>query len=212
VHLKLPADLPTPASYWITVRVWGGPDLTPWIKKPPDYRIVSREIEITGTNREALTPDTVILYGLPVLGSPPDAAPPTGSSYRFDNGMEIYGYDLPATTGIDQPLELRFWWKTHKDIRAYLTQYVHFFEEGGDGFFVFSQEGFGTAFPFNDWPKGIDAADNWAITLPADMPPGTYRVYTGVYHTPTVERVPVEDGSGQPVQDNSIFLGTIEIR
>ena len=126
-HLTLPADLPTPASYWITVRVWGGPDLTPWIKKPPDYKIVSREIVITETNRRDLTPDTVILYGLPVLGDKPDSAPPTSSAYRFSNGMELYGYDLPASVPSGQPLELRFWWRTDQDIRAYLTQYLHFF-------------------------------------------------------------------------------------
>ena len=75
---------------------------------------------------------------------------------------------------------------------------------------MFDQQGFGDNFPFSDWPDGIDAVDPW--TLPGEIPPGTYRVYTGIYHTPTVERVPVQDANGQPVQDNSIYLGTIEIK
>jgi hypothetical protein len=211
-HLKLPDDLATPASYWIMVRVWGGPDLTPWIKKPPDYQIVSREIVITATDRRTLSQDMVVLTTLPVLGSAPEIKPPTASDYRFDNGMELYGYDLPGSAQTDQPLDVRFWWKTHQHIRADLTQYVHFFEDGSDGFFVFSQQGFGGNFPFSDWPDGVDAVDTWRLTLPADMPPGTYHVYTGVYYTPTVERIPVSDGAGQPVPDSSIFLGTIEIK
>jgi hypothetical protein len=211
-HLRLPDDLSTPASYWIMVRVWGGPDLTPWIQKPPDYQIVSQEIVITATDRRTLSEDTVVLTALPVLGSAPEADPPTASGYRFDNGMELYGYDLPVNAQAEQSLDIRFWWKTHKNIRADLTQYLHFFEDGGEGFFVFSQQGFGGDFPFSDWPDGVDAVDTWRLTLPGDVPPGTYRVYTGVYYTPTVERIPVKDGSGQPVPDSSILLGTVEIK
>ena len=208
-HLTLPADLPAPASYWITVRVWGGPDLTPWIIKPPDYQVVSREIVITGTDRRWLSSDTVILTPLPVLGDPPATPPPTATGYRFANGMELYGYDLPADAQPGQALDLRLWWRTTEEINTDLTQYLHLVQQGGDGFFVLDQQGFSGTFPFADWPDGVDAVDHWAPILPAEMPAGTYRVLTGVYQTATVERIPVQDAAGQPVPDSSIELGTV---
>ncbi|RPI97957.1 MAG: hypothetical protein EHM39_08740 [Chloroflexi bacterium] len=212
VHLTLPDDLPTPASYWITVRVWGGPDLTIGTNEPPDYPVVSREIVITETDRRWLSTDTVILTALPVLGGPPAAPPTTAAGYRFANGMELYGYELPADAQPGQPLDLRFWWRSHEDINTDLTQYLHLVQQGGDGFFVLDQQGFGGTFPFADWPDGVNAMDHWTPVLPAEMPAGSYRVLTGVYQTATVERIPVQDAADQPVRDGSIELGTIAVR
>lgn len=208
-HLKLPDALPTPASYWIIVRVWEGPDIFSRNDELPDD---PQEIVITATDCRPLSEDTVLLVTLPVLGNRPEIQPPTDTRYRFSNGMELYGYDLPEQVQTGQPLDFRFWWKTHRNIRADLTQYLHFAEDGGDGLLVFSQQGFGGSFPFSDWPDGVDALDTWRLTLPADMPPGTYRVYTGVYYTPTVERIPVSASDGQPVPDASIALGVVEIK
>src|SRR5690606_37353674 len=39
--------------------------------------------------------------------------------------------------------------------------------------------------------------------------PGDYEVRTGLYDVTTLERAAVQDSAGQPVQDNSILLGSI---
>jgi hypothetical protein len=205
LHLKLPADLPAPASYWITVRVWEGPDLE-------HYTSASQKITITRADRQQIAPDTVILSALPVVGDPPASAPARAADYRFDNGLRLYGYDLPGHAEIGQAVTLHFWWQTRRDMRADLTQYIHLDDENSDGLFVFDQTGLGDSFPFADWPDGLDVLDTWTITLPDEIPPGTYRVYTGIYDTLTITRIPVKDGSGQTVRDDSIDLGIIEIK
>ncbi len=52
---------------------------------------------------------------------------------------------------------------------------------------------------------------HWEISLPADLAPGIYEVYTGLYTVEGIVRQPVADAQGQPVPDYSIHLGTIRI-
>jgi hypothetical protein len=216
VQLKLPDDLPTPASYWIMVRVWESADRVNKTDEPVTPDAASAEnapIPITKTDRQQLAPDTVILGALPVLGGPPDSTPPTVADYRFDHGIRLYGYDLPDSGTPGQPITIRFWWKTSQKVGQTLTQFLHFYPaDGSEDFFVFDHEPFDSRLPFADWPDGLDAIDRHTITLPADMPPGEYRVHTGIYDPNTGNRVPVKDGSGETVQDYSILLGTFTVK
>jgi hypothetical protein len=103
---------------------------------------------------------------------------------------------------------LAFWWQTEGAVQRDLTQFIHLIGQDGDAFFSFDQSPFGGTFPTYDWPKGISMRDAVKISLPPDMPPGTYDVYTGMYEWPSLERVGVVS-DGQPVPDNAVFLGTI---
>jgi hypothetical protein len=51
--------------------------------------------------------------------------------------------------------------------------------------------------------------DRHPLTLPPDLPPGTYRLRTGLYYWQTLERLPVLE-SGEPV-NNIVELGIVEI-
>jgi len=44
----------------------------------------------------------------------------------------------------------------------------------------------------------------------ADIPPGRYPVFVGLYDRDTGTRVPVQDAAGQPLGD-SLFVGTVEV-
>jgi hypothetical protein len=215
VQLTLPDDLLTPASYWIMVRVWESADRVNRTDEPETAGADATEgepVAITKTDRQQLAQDTVVLGALPVLGRPPDSAPPTASDYRFDHGIRLYGFDLPGSGTPGQPITIRFWWKTSQKVGQTRTQFLHFYPaDGSEDFFVFDHEPFDSRLPFADWPGGLDAVDAHTITLPADMPPGEYRVHTGIYDPHTGNRVPVKDGSGETVQDYSIFLGTFVV-
>jgi hypothetical protein len=212
VKLSLPRELPSHASYWIMIRVWKGPSLSINSDQPIIAEADGVRIPITQTDRQLLTPDSVILASLAVLGRPPVKPPTTAADYRFSNGIRLYGYDLPTSAAPDQAITLRFWWKTDREINQALTQFIHLYpEDGGPDFYTFDQEPFGGSFPFIDWPDNLDTDDTRRIVLPADIPPGVYRVHTGIYDQNTVTRVTVKDETGNPVQDSSIFLGTLTV-
>jgi len=65
-----------------------------------------------------------------------------------------------------------------------------------DGHIWAQKDGFpreGT-FPTTAWMAGEYITDRRTITLPADIPPGEYRLEIGLYDPRTFERVPVDGG------------------
>lgn len=206
VHLTLPDDTPTPASYWVAVRVWAGPQM-PGISATKLH--AHAETPVGQTDRPLIAPHTIRLYALPVLDGAP-AAPPARVTYRFDNGITLYGIDLPTAAQPGGSLALGFWWQTRRAIDQPLTHFLHLIAEDGT-LHVFDHQTFDDRFPMADWPQGLDAADTWTITLPEDLPPGEYRAYTGIYQSETVARIPVQDADGQPVPDALIDLGPITV-
>jgi hypothetical protein len=195
IHFKLPEDLPTPASYALMV--------TPWNEV--------MEATISRSDLRQIGPDTVILDTVAVIGrgNPPPPSDPV--DYRFADGFTLYGYELPESGEAGQPLELAFWWRTERAIGRDLTQFIHLVEQDGDAFFSFDQPPFGGAFPTYDWPGRMAVRDAVSLSLPPDLPPGTYQFYTGMYEWPSLERVGVESDGG-PIPDKTIYLGEIVVR
>lgn len=56
-------------------------------------------------------------------------------------------------------------------------------------------------YPTSRWPVGAQVADAYRVPLSADMPPGDYRLYIGLYLLADLQRLPVLDASGQAVGD-----------
>ncbi|MBN1679537.1 MAG: hypothetical protein JW966_04545 [Anaerolineae bacterium] len=69
----------------------------------------------------------------------------------------------------------------------------------------------GGGYPTRAWRSGDRMRDQVALALPADLQPGTYTLWLGVYFWQTGERLPaVVDGSPQP--DARFRLGTVTVR
>ena len=49
----------------------------------------------------------------------------------------------------------------------------------------------------------------WQVPLPADLAPGRYEVFTGLYRTRDLERVPASDMDGEPWLDGRVLLGSL---
>ena len=198
VQVQLPADLAVPASYWLQLNLWQ----SPWW----DFNNAAITAHDSGW---LLAPDTLILTSVSAL--PDDMPPPPdlASNYQVGNALTLYGYALPATVTAENTLPIRFWWETTAAVGAELTQYVHLFHENSDDVFVFDHQPFDGSFPLVDWPAHTNVVDEWTIALPDDLPPGDYAVYTGLFENSTQARQPVTNADGEPVQDNSILLGTI---
>jgi hypothetical protein len=63
-------------------------------------------------------------------------------------------------------------------------------------------------YPTSQWRVNETVIDAHSAELPADLPPGQYHVWVGMYQMETMERLPVEgDTSGE----NAVPLGTIVV-
>jgi len=63
--------------------------------------------------------------------------------------------------------------------------------------------------PTTRWMAGELIVDRHELVLPKETPPGSYRIFTGMYEYETVQNLTVLEG-GAP--DNRIPLGLIEVR
>jgi hypothetical protein len=61
------------------------------------------------------------------------------------------------------------------------------------------------------WLPGEIIRDPYAVTLPADAPPGEYTVHIGLYLLDTLERLPVLNADSQPMDDKTL-LGPLTVR
>src|SRR5690606_14570571 len=69
---------------------------------------------------------------------------------------------------------------------------------------------FGGSFPTSDWAAGMRVRDDWDVSLPDNLAPGAYDVYTGLYDPASGERAVVRGGDDQPLTNNVIPLGRID--
>lgn len=195
-RLHVPEGAATPRSYHLTARVWHEEEA----------------VEVASTTLEQVGEGTVVLRGMPVLspGRPP--APPVAADYHFADGPVLAGYDVPSRAAAGEVVELRFWWQTDRDVPVELNQFVHFMAGDGSVPFAVDQAPFGGEnFPTVYWPAGMGEVARWQVVVPADLPGGVYELYTGLYTLPDAQRAGVVSGAGEPVLNNLIRLGQIEI-
>ncbi len=62
-------------------------------------------------------------------------------------------------------------------------------------------------FPTSQWTPGEIVHDPYLITLSPDLPPGSYRLQVGWYLLATLERLPVLDEAGAPVDNRYLVSG-----
>jgi len=56
-------------------------------------------------------------------------------------------------------------------------------------------------FPTSQWTPGETVSDPYIVQVSDDISPGDYRVIVGVYLLATLERLPVVDENGNPIDD-----------
>lgn len=193
-QLVIPDDLATSASYQLVAILW---------QDTPNNKIAVQE-----TALNTLSDGTVLV--LEGIAAPPQniAAVPMSAAYDFAPNFSLEGYDLPSQATVGESLSVGFWWSTEEALDLELTHFLHWFHSETGEYVIFDQIPFAGAFPSQDWSMNLLAHDAWTVTLPNNMPTGTYRVQTGMF-TENGERVSVTDAEGHPILDNSIVLGTV---
>ena len=72
---------------------------------------------------------------------------------------------------------------------------------------VYDQNPLGARLPTRLWYKGLARQRNLASTAAGRyLAPGRYRVFTGLYRTRDLERIPARDGDGDHFGDNRVPL------
>jgi hypothetical protein len=132
-------------------------------------------------------------------------APQYERPVSLGDAIQLLGYDFnpPATT--EEPLRLTLYWQAVTAVLADYKVFIHVLNEAGELIAQTDGQPVGGLAPTYRWQAGDLIRDPYAISLPPDLPPGTYQIRTGLYAPDTLLRLPA---NGENVQDNSILLTT----
>ena len=190
-------DLPRNRAYWLTLSIWRRDDAGNF----QNYAVAESE-------QPQLSETQIILgeFALP----PPQMHIEVGI-VNFERGITLHRAELPATARAGAPIQIRFSWSSSEHGREDYTQFLHFVHEESGYFWNHDQPPLGARLPSRLWYAGLSERESWRFTLPAQLPPGAYRVYTGLYRQSDLTRLPSRDRRGVLAPEGRNPIGTIEI-
>ncbi|PJF48179.1 MAG: phospholipid carrier-dependent glycosyltransferase, partial [Chloroflexi bacterium] len=145
---------------------------------------------------------------------------PVASSDKADNSawiaalgdiglLQAARFAPSATAG--QPLTVTLTWRTLRPTRDAYTTFVHLVDERGTLRAQGDAPPLDGQFPTTRWRAGVTFDDSYPVLLPAELPPGRYRLFVGLYHAADLTRLPAFDRGGKRLPDDSIYLGEVRV-
>ena len=195
--LNIPHDTPSNRAFWLVLTLW---------RQLGDSH---RPLTISASDYQQLTDTQVVLREL-VIPAPPSPAP-SESLAEFENGFALIAAELPEVTRAGEMLSIPFTWQAASDSSEDWVQFLHFVHEESGTLWNHDQQPLGARLPTRLWYEGLRDTETWQITLPEDLAPGRYAIYTGLYRLSDLERLPVSDADGLPLPDARVPLGVITI-
>ena len=196
--LEIPPQTAANRALWVVLALWR--------EKDGEYA----HQRVLASDRQLLDDTQVVLDEL-VIPAASTAAPPDVSLARFDNGFALDGVDLPERARPGEILAIPFSWRSDIDGQEDYTQFLHLGHEESGAWWVYDQPPLGNRLPTRLWYNGLADSETWQVPLPADLAPGRYSVFTGLYRQRDLERAPASDADGKPFLDARVPLGILTI-
>ena len=127
-----------------------------------------------------------------------EAGPQTEVMVTFGEGIQLLGYD--ALT--NNPLQLTLYWKSLAAIPESYDIFIHLLDESGNIIAQVDQKPAGGLAATDVWQPGDIIRDPLTISMPENLPAGSYELHLGVYLRESGERLAVQ---GAPEADQTVF-------
>lgn len=200
------------------------PDLVglfPLIKEGPSYADIGRLLDgLSGSQQPVYLikpmPGLEVAYRLApagplvrLLGRAAASVPASPGLSPADLGGQLRLLSAtvsPTTLPPGQSLTVTLYWQVLTAPAADYDAFVHLLDANGQSVAQSDHRPGGVYYPSSLWQPGALLADTHTIALPANLPPGTYTLRTGLYDKPSMQRLPIP---GSP--DDSLELGPIRV-
>ncbi|MCB8921861.1 MAG: hypothetical protein H6662_09770 [Ardenticatenaceae bacterium] len=128
----------------------------------------------------------------------------------FDGQIALIGYDTNATQAQSgDTLQVNLYWKAQQPQDINYRVFVHVLAP--DGYLSAQSDKLNPGdFPTRRWPLDKYVLDDYTISLPMGLAPGSYTVMAGLWDAASGQRLPVQDADGTFVGDH-FPLFTLEI-
>ena len=196
--LEIPPQTPANRAFWIVLTLWHEQD-----GKYVRQKILASDLQ--------LLDDTQAVLDELVIPAASTAAPPDVSLAKFDNGFALNAVDLPERAWPGETLAIPFSWRSDIDGQEDYTQFLHLGHQESGAWWVYDHQPLGPRLPTRLWYNGLSDRETWQVPLPADLAPGQYKVFTGLYRQNDLERAPASDADGNPFLDGRVPLGSLTI-
>ena len=185
------------ASLWATDSADPGGRVESWL----DQKLFKADSQWFGNAR-------LVTYAAPQEGGG-QIAQPVGA--RLGDAITLASYGVEAKSykpGDILPLTL--YWQCTGAVSLRYKVFVHLTAQGQIAAQRDSEPAGGSR-PTDGWRAGDAVTDNEGVALPDDMAPGRYDIVVGMYDPATGDRLAAVSGDGQPLIDDCIVLGAVEV-
>ena len=197
VEVQIPPQTPVNRAFWLVLTLWREQD-GEYVRQ----KILASDHQLLGETQVAL--DEMVIPAV-------STATPTDPTALFDNGFALDAADMPERARHGETLNIRFDWRNDVDEREDYVQFLHLVHQESGILWNHDQPPLGPRLPTRLWYNGLADSETWQVALPADLAPGQYIVFTGLYRQSDLERIPASDIDGKPFLDARVPLGSLMI-
>jgi hypothetical protein len=175
------------------------------IRLPVYYRgdwlaLLKTQMELVWSRDEAL------VYRTRPDRSPLPSAPAAAVNADLGGLVRLVGYRVDKLS--PRARQVTLFWTALAPIPDDYTVFVHVRDAKGANVAQRDSQPLGGDYPTHQWRAGETVIDPYRIDLPADLPPGEYRIVVGMYRLETLERLPV---AGDTSGENAVILGEVHL-
>jgi len=137
----------------------------------------------------------------------------------FGARVRLTGYDLESSlVRAGDEMTVTLYWQTMADMDVDYSAFIHL-RDARTGESACSScrtvaqadsELLQGLYPTSAWQPGEVFGDTQHMSLPQDLPAGSYRIFAGLYDARTGQRLPVLNAAGEPI-DNELSIATVEV-
>jgi 4-amino-4-deoxy-L-arabinose transferase-like glycosyltransferase len=141
----------------------------------------------------------------------PSFAPHVAASH-LGSGIELCGHALSSDElRPGDVLTVTLFWERDGSVAEDYTVFVHLVDEENHMSGQHDGPPLMGAYPTSRWTKGLLLPDPHALVISPETPPGKYRLLVGMYHWPSLERLPAYRPDGERWLDDRIQLTKVHV-
>lgn len=169
----------------------------------------------TGEAGQEVTPFVGEAVLLPWSGPETDDLALAPVQVRFGEAMGLVGVNQPGEIAAGETLTVTLLWEAQASPGVDYTAFVHVLDANGAWVAGFDQAPAGMRFPTRVWATGDQVLSEMAVPLPADLPPGEYATWLGLYDTASAgtSRLPVVEAEAawRMINNDMVRLGPVMV-
>jgi hypothetical protein len=134
----------------------------------------------------------------------PAQVPQARLDLRLDDQVRLMGY-TPVGPWEVRPggvLTFSLFWEVERPVPQDYAVFVQLLDQAGGLQAQADRMPVGGFQPTSTWQPGQLVRDNYGLEIPADLPPGPYRLITGLYLPASMERLAVSTADGTQLGDH----------